>query len=131
MTDKCCEADNRSRRDWVSNRQLYTALWGVPSWALVAGIFLPPPVRAVVWTIALAWKGLACLANARQCGRTHCYFTGPFFLIMALLVSGCHLPQLCCPDAGRVMPRDYNGKASSENSRSRFPETEPEVSSQS
>ncbi len=36
--------------------------------------------------------------------------------MMLLLVSGCHLPQLCCPDAGRAMPGDFNGKTSSENS---------------
>jgi hypothetical protein len=27
--------------------------------------------------------GVACLANARRCGRVHCYATGPFFLILA------------------------------------------------
>lgn len=34
----------------------------------------------------LAWMGWACLANARRCGRTHCRYTGPFFLVMAGLV---------------------------------------------
>ena len=24
--------------------------------------------------------GVACVANAARCGRTHCYLTGPFFL---------------------------------------------------
>jgi hypothetical protein len=28
--------------------------------------------------------GVTCIANATRCGRTHCYFTGPFFLIMAV-----------------------------------------------
>ena len=32
----------------------------------------------------LAWMGTACILNARKCGRTHCYYTGPFFLIMIL-----------------------------------------------
>jgi hypothetical protein len=58
----------------------------VPDIALLAGIFLPPAARTVVWATALIWKGAACLANARQCGRTHCFSTGPFFLVMALLV---------------------------------------------
>jgi hypothetical protein len=26
---------------------------------------------------------VACLLNARRCARTHCYLTGPFFLILA------------------------------------------------
>ena len=30
--------------------------------------------------------GVACLANARRCGRTHCRYTGPFFLGMAAMV---------------------------------------------
>lgn len=28
--------------------------------------------------------GIACLVNARRCGRTHCFLTGPFFLLMAV-----------------------------------------------
>ena len=31
----------------------------------------------------LLWMGGVCLANARRCSRTHCRFTGPFFLMMA------------------------------------------------
>ena len=40
--------------------------------------------RAVVWTVALATMGVACVVNAVRCGRVHCYLTGPFFLLMAL-----------------------------------------------
>ena len=29
--------------------------------------------------------GAACLANAVRCGRVHCYTTGPFFLVMAVV----------------------------------------------
>jgi hypothetical protein len=28
--------------------------------------------------------GVACLINARRCGRVHCYFTGPFFLLVSV-----------------------------------------------
>ena len=48
--------------------------------------FLDPLTRTVVWTLALVWMGGACLANARRCSRTHCRFTGPFFLVVAVLV---------------------------------------------
>jgi hypothetical protein len=27
----------------------------------------------------------ACIVNALRCGRVHCYVTGPFFLVMALV----------------------------------------------
>jgi hypothetical protein len=30
--------------------------------------------------MALAVMGVACLLNARRCGRIHCYFTGPFLI---------------------------------------------------
>ena len=29
--------------------------------------------------------GAGCVVNALRCGRVHCYVTGPFFLLMALL----------------------------------------------
>jgi hypothetical protein len=28
---------------------------------------------------------MACIVNALRCGRVHCYATGPFFLLMALV----------------------------------------------
>ena len=41
--------------------------------------------RTIVWTVALSIMGAACIVNARRCGRIHCYLTGPFFLVMALV----------------------------------------------
>ena len=41
--------------------------------------------RTIVWTVALGIMGAACIANALRCGRVHCYITGPFFLVMALV----------------------------------------------
>src|SRR5216684_145071 len=29
-------------------------------------------------------RSCCCLMNARGCGRMHCYFTGPFFLLLAV-----------------------------------------------
>jgi hypothetical protein len=29
--------------------------------------------------------GAACIVNALRSGRVHCYITGPFFLVMALV----------------------------------------------
>jgi hypothetical protein len=39
----------------------------------------------IVWTVALGIMGTACIANALRCGRVHCYITGPFFLVVALV----------------------------------------------
>lgn len=41
-------------------------------------------VVTITWTLSLLVMGGACAVNARGCGRTHCYFTGPFFLAMAV-----------------------------------------------
>lgn len=36
-----------------------------------------------MWTPALLVAGVGCVANAARCGRLHCYFTGPLFLLAA------------------------------------------------
>jgi hypothetical protein len=53
---------------------------------LVAGLLVAVPARTVNWIVALAWKGAACILNARRCGRTHCRFTGPYYLVMVIPV---------------------------------------------
>lgn len=72
-------------KDWVSDPRSYVIAWGLPRVLLLVGIFLDPLPRIVMWAGALVWKGLACLANAARCGRTHCYFTGPYFLGLAIV----------------------------------------------
>jgi hypothetical protein len=53
---------------------------------MLVAAFLEPMPRAVIWTLMLVWMGAACVANARRCGRTHCRYTGPFFLVLAAAV---------------------------------------------
>ncbi len=69
--------------DWVARRRTLALGWGLPSAALLCSLFVESPWRAWVWVPSLLWMGAACLLNAIRCGRTHCYFTGPFFLLMA------------------------------------------------
>ena len=54
---------------------------------LIIGIFLPAPIRAVVWAGSLVWKGVACVVNSARCGRALCHLTGPFFLVMAVITA--------------------------------------------
>jgi hypothetical protein len=54
--------------------------------AIVGGLFVPVAVRAVIWIIALIWMGTACIVNARRCNRTHCRYTGPYYLAMIVPV---------------------------------------------
>jgi hypothetical protein len=74
------------RPDWAGDHRSYALVWGLPTAALIGAIFVDPPAKTMIWTGALLLMGGACLANAHRCGRTHCYFTGPFFLIMAVVV---------------------------------------------
>ncbi len=39
-----------------------------------------------IWIVVLGWMGTACLVNARRCGRTHCRYTGPYYLAMIVPV---------------------------------------------
>lgn len=76
----------RSDRDWVSARRARMAAWWLPQAAIVASLLLPALPRAVIWTIALVWMGVACLLNAARCGRRHCRYTGPYYLAAILPV---------------------------------------------
>ncbi len=79
MTE-CCAPDEL---DLTRRAMTRLALWQLPALALVAGIFVTPGWRTIVWTAALAVAGAGCVANASRCGRVHCYFTGPFYLLTA------------------------------------------------
>jgi hypothetical protein len=61
--------------------------WRGGSAAIVAGLLAPIPARTAIWTVALAWMGIACVLNARQCSRTHCRYTGPYYLAMIVPVA--------------------------------------------
>ncbi len=71
--------------------------------AIAAGLFVDVTWRSVIWTIALAWMGTACLLNARRCGRTHCRFTGPFYLILILPVLAAGLGLVSVGPYGWVL----------------------------
>jgi hypothetical protein len=60
--------------------------WGLPHAALLLGLLVDVGIRTAVWLVALAWMGTACILNARRCGRTHCRFTGPYYLVMTVPV---------------------------------------------
>jgi hypothetical protein len=61
-------------------------VWALPSGAIIVSSLVSASnlVLTLVWTASLLVMGSACVANALRCGRVHCWFTGPFFLAMAL-----------------------------------------------
>src|ERR1700724_1040258 len=66
--------------DWLRRPRTNLLAWWIPQAAMLAGLFIPVPVRTVVWIIALIWMGTACILNAGRCGRTHCRYTGAYNL---------------------------------------------------
>jgi hypothetical protein len=72
--------------DWAGSIRTYVLAWGLPIAAMLTGLFVDAPARTVIWIAALLWMGTACMLNARRCGRTHCRFTGPFYLAMIIPV---------------------------------------------
>jgi len=73
-------------RDWLASPRASTLAWWIPYATVIAALFVSTPIRTVVWTVALIWMGTACILNARRCNRTHCRFTGPYYLAMILPV---------------------------------------------
>jgi len=60
-------------------------LWVVPIVILVVTAGFGGWYAAFTWPPLLVLMGAACLVNARRCGRLHCFITGPFFLLLALV----------------------------------------------
>jgi hypothetical protein len=69
-------------RDWLGNKCSSVLAWWFPFVAIIGGLFVPVSLRTAGWVIALGWMGVACMLNARRCNRTHCRYTGPYFLAM-------------------------------------------------
>lgn len=76
----------KSSSDWLASPRANLLAWWIPQAAIVAGLFAPVLARTVIWIIALFWNGTACILNAKRCGRTHCRYTGPYYLVMILPV---------------------------------------------
>ncbi|MGH6986689.1 MAG: hypothetical protein ACRED9_07615 [Caulobacteraceae bacterium] len=75
-----------ARTDLLADWRKTLALYGLPSAAIMASGAAPlsDPTRGAIWAFASLIMAGACLANALRCGRVHCWFTGPFLLLMAL-----------------------------------------------
>jgi hypothetical protein len=77
---------NHSARDILSSPWLAALVFCLPVAVMVLGgnFDMGNHGRAALWTACLSVMASGCLVNARRCGRIHCYFTGPFLILMAL-----------------------------------------------
>jgi hypothetical protein len=78
----CAPISEQSSKGWLGNTRASLMAWWLPTALVVAGLLASAPLRTAIWVPALAWMGIACLLNARRSGRTHCRFTGPYYLLM-------------------------------------------------
>jgi hypothetical protein len=76
----------QASRDWLAGTSSNLLAWWIPNAALLVGLFVPIAARVAIWIVALLWMGVACILNSRRCGRTHCRYTGPYYLAMILPV---------------------------------------------
>lgn len=78
---------NRAARDMLSSPWWTGAVFCLPAAviALSGSVPMTNGWRSAIWAIGLGIMGTGCVINALRCGRWHCYFTGPFLLLMALL----------------------------------------------
>lgn len=83
-----CADNSGGQHDLVSSK-LAWLLWYLPLAVFIVGTFWQRG-RVWVWTPALLVAGISCVINAKRCGRLHCHFTGPLYLLGALaaLLSG-------------------------------------------
>ena len=77
---------NPNSGDILSSPLLAAAVYCLPAAVIVlSGNFdIGNQGRAAVWAACLGVMATGCLVNAYRCGRMHCYFTGPFLILMAL-----------------------------------------------
>ena len=71
-------------KDWLRSPHTALVAWWIPQSAIIVSLFVPPLLRTVIWSVALIWMGTACILNATRCGRTHCRYTGPYYLAMVV-----------------------------------------------
>lgn len=68
----------------MGSRPMFLLLWVAPWGLVILGGATRPSVHTALWVLAFSIAGVACLVNARRCGRRHCFYTGPLFLLAAL-----------------------------------------------
>src|SRR6266404_3015301 len=45
----------QTSKDWLRSPRTSLLAWWLPQVAIIAGLFVPVPIRAVIWIIALLW----------------------------------------------------------------------------
>jgi hypothetical protein len=70
--------------DLASSCTRTVLFWGPGVVLITATANLGSWERTIGWTAGLLWLAAFCFWNVARCHRVHCFFTGPFFLLMAV-----------------------------------------------
>jgi hypothetical protein len=71
-------------RDLLRSHWALSLFWVGP-WILIIGTSSTGNItHTAIWTFGFTVGGIACLINARRCGRLHCFYTGPLYLLAAM-----------------------------------------------
>jgi len=66
-------------------------LWGIPIIVLssvnILEHYLPATPIILMMAGSYIWMGIGCVLNALNCGRLHCYISGPVMVIGGLLIG--------------------------------------------
>jgi len=74
--------------DWAANWR-FAWLWPAAfSVAVLGWLVVPGGAGDMLAPVGLAVAGGLCIGNALHCGRVHCAFTGPLYLLAAALFAG-------------------------------------------
>lgn len=68
--------------------------------AVTAGTEIGNVWRTTVWVVSLGTMGGACHVNVLRWRRVHCYLSGPFFLVLAVVTLLYGLGILSLPENG-------------------------------
>lgn len=73
-------------RDLFANLPVAIVVFWIPILAIAVTGYahIDYAIRTWVWTVSCLVMSGGCLINAMRCGRLHCYWTGPFFLLGAI-----------------------------------------------
>ena len=78
------EENQAKRGDLTETRLGVVVVWGIPAAVLIVSGVLEALPQAIWWPAAFGWMAAACAVNALRCRRTHCFFTAPLYLALAI-----------------------------------------------
>lgn len=87
---KCCPDDN-AKSDLTKNK-IAMSIWLLSGILIIGSIFIKSEYQPLTAFSGFVIAGVLCILNALQCKRFHCIFTGPLFLILAIVSILCLIP---------------------------------------